>query len=989
MCRKCLVLRLQTLLLLTVFCRLSLVAQTGSDAGAIRGIVRDDSGALVAGAKISLTEESKGLIRESESDPSGTFLFAAVIAGRYSIRVEKEGFNTEQVPGLQIEVAEQASLEIALQVGPSRTEITVQPPSASDLDATSNTLGSVVDFDRVQELPLNGRYFLELAELSAGAGPISAASNLFTTNVGPPERTIILPGTLPYSVNYQLNGIKITGSRDGELALSPSVAAIDQFKVQENFLMPDEGIHPALVNIVTRSGSNQFHGEAYEFLRNRVLDARSFFAAYRDDVKLNQFGGAVGGPLRKNKLWFYGFYEGLRELTAFRAAGYSPIASMFGGNFGATNSVIYDPATYNAATNSRQPFPNSQIPMDRIDPVSRNLMQYYLPGSSLASTPSNVFGNPRNTQYDDQGGVRLDAALSPQSQLFGQFFHQRSPSDQPGLFPFSGLSYLNSADLAMVQHTWALSPRIVSTLRLGFLRNLAIGGNEAQNKAPLAAAIGIMNTFAIEGVTAVNLQGYSSFGRANGQIGNQDNTWQLDEEVTYSRGAHTLAFGVGLHYQRGWHWNGNAAALGILSFQPVFTAQLTQNPQGQLGPLANTGNSFADFLLGFPVTGMLVGLPAVPFRSTQFTPYFQDSWRVTRNLTLNYGISWYLDTPPEPQGWARHYIHSFDFSKGLLAFAALGQTSYNPVTTDRNNLTPRLGLAWRPGFLKDTVLRAAAGVYYSGFPWVLAPYSVLGPPAGAGQSFTNAQSNPIPTYALGMNIFAPPSSAPLTDTYAASLPPGTTVEGLDPNFRTDYVSQWNISIERSAGLSDTFELEYLGSSGHRLPNVSDPPQCRPAANLFCNPSTRPYPEYGLVIYADSSGNSSYEALVGKYTHRLASGINLSVEYAFAKAISDSWQSNLNINQISDCRKCSKGPATFDVRQRAVSSLLWNLPFGHNQRLGTNLPGWADVAVRGCTWLVALSHYYVCDRSTRNPDRTQPDRKRLHQPAAQPRLRRTQ
>ena len=618
---------------------------------------------MVAGAKVLLIDESKGVVRGSGSDSSGSFLIAPVIPGHYSVRIEKEGFNTERVERLWIEVGEQASLLITLHVGASRTEITVQAPSATDLNAESNTLGSVVDFRQVQDLPLNGRHFLELGELSAGARNVTSASNLFSTNIGPPGRTISLPGTLPNAVNYYLNGINVTGSRDGELVLSPSIAGIDQFRVQESFVMPDEGINPALVNIITRSGSNDIHGEAYEFFRNRALDARSFFAASRDDVKLNQFGGAAGGPIRKNRVWFHAFYEGLRQLTAFSASGYAPTAAMFGGDFSVPGADIYDPATYNTATNTRSPFPGLRIPADRINPVSENLLRYYMPGSTLASVPSNVFGTPRNTLEDNQGGVRVDAAVNSRSQLFGQFFRQRSPSDSPGLFPFSGLLYLNSSDLAMIQHTVSLSSRSVNTLRLGFLRNVAIGGNEAQQNGPDPASIGIMNTIGAKGVTAVNVQGYSSFGRSNGEIGNRDNMWQTDEEFRYARGSHILAAGAGLIYRRGWHLNGNGSALGALSFQRVFTAQLTQNPQGQLVPASNTGNSFADFLLGFPVTGILNGLPVVQFRSTRFIPYVQDAWRVTPTFTINSGVAWFLETPPEPQGWARQYVHSFDFTQ--------------------------------------------------------------------------------------------------------------------------------------------------------------------------------------------------------------------------------------------------------------------------------------------------------------------------------------
>jgi hypothetical protein len=929
------------------FCAFSLSSQTGFYGGALRGTVEDDSGGRVEHAKISLVEESKGFERICESDSGGAFLFTPLTAGTYAVQVEKGGFQSERVHNLRIEVGEEAALAITLHVGASHTELTVQPPSSTELDAGANTLGSVVDSGRVQELPLNGRYFLELAELAGVAEPVSSVSNLFTTNVGPPERTIILPGTLPNSVSYYLNGINITGSRDGELALSPSIAAVDQLKVDENFLMPDEGVNPALVNIVTRSGSNRFHGEAYEFLRNRDLDARSFFAAERNDVKLNQFGAAVGGPIVRSRLWFYGFYEGLRQLTAFPSAGYTPTVAMFRGDFSAAGTVIYDPETYNPAANTREPFPGGfQIPASRLNPVSQNLLRYYLPGKSLQTTPSNVFGNPRATQADDQGGLRLDAALNSRSQLFGQFFRQSSPTDMPGLFPFSGLLYLNSSNLGMLQHTVALSPRAVNILRLGFLRNVAVGGNEAQDDGPNAASIGIANTFSTRGVPAVNLQGYSSFGRANGEIGNRDNTWQLDEEFAYAKGAHSFAFGAGVQYRRGWHWNGNGSALGSLSFQPVFTAQLSTNAQGQMGPVANTGNAFADFLLGIPAIGMLNGLPAVQFRSIELHPYFQDSWRLAPNLTVNFGLAWSLETPPQPQGWARQYIHSFNFDTGLLAFAALGQTSYRPIRLDKDNVSPRLGLAWSPGFLKGAVIRAAAGLYYSEFPWVLAGDSVQGPPAGVGQTFANALSAQLPSYALGLNIFSPSPAVPLTPTYAANLPTGTTIQAVDPNFRIGAISQWNASIEKGLRRTDSVELDYLGSSGHDLPNLSDLSQCRPAANLFCDLATRPYPRYGLFLYANSSGNSSYEALAVKYEHRAAAGLNVHIEYAFAKALADTWQSSLTLNQLTDCRKCAKGPASFDVRQKAVGSLVWSLPIGRDKHFGAKLPRWADMPAGG-------------------------------------------
>jgi hypothetical protein len=930
----------------------SIRAQTILGQGSLSGEVRDDSSAFIADAKLILTEESKGLVRQAESGREGSFLFPSLIAGVYSLRAEKEGFSTEKMTGLRIEVGEVASIDLILHVGEIHTAIDVVLPTKAELNAGSNAIGSVVDSGRVQGLPLNGRNFLDLGLLAAGTGNLSPANNLFSANVGPPSRTIVLPATLPSSASYSLNGINITGSRDGELALSPSVAAIDQFKVQANFLMPDQGSNPASVSIVTRSGTNQFHGQAFEFLRDDIMDARSFFATGPEDLEQNQFGFASGGPLRRDRVWFYGFYEGLRQLTAFSAAGYSPTKEMFDGSFAGSGHIIYDPATYDPASGARKPFAADVIPMSQINAVARNLLKYYSPGTSLTSLPINIYGNPRNTLNDDQAGWRLDAAASSRSQLFFQIFGQTTPSHQPGLYPLSGMLYQNESQLAMLEHICSLNARTVNSARIGFLRNIAIGGNEGQSQASILPSLGVSNTNDTHGVTAINLQGYSGFGRSNGEVGNRDNAWQLDDEITYTSGAHSFAFGAGLRHRRGWHLNGNSQALGTLSFQPVFTSQLAPNSTGQPVPSANSGDSFADFLLGLPVNGVLGGVPVVQYRATQFAPYVQDTWRISRNLTLNYGLSWFLETPPDPQGWARNYVHGFDPSTGLLTYAALGQINPQAMNKDLNNLSPRIGLAWKPSALKATVIRAGGGIYYLAFPWVLAPDSLLnGSPIGAGASFTNPLTSPSPTYVMGLNIFPPAFSGGITSTYAANLPPGTMASAVNPGLRTAYVSQWNFSLQHSLSGSDSIELDYLGASGHRLVNVYDLSQCKPSANLYCDPASKPWPRYSALLYVDSSGNSSYEALLAKYEHRVTSGLNLRLEYTLAKALVDTFQSGQTLyNQITDCRRCSKGPATFDVRNRAVGSLVWEMPLGKGRRVGRRLPGWVDAPLG--RWTIA-------------------------------------
>ena len=938
---------------LVVVCALTVpvFGQVTLGTGSAGGLVRDESGALVAGAKVTLTEESKRLARETETDAEGSFLFPSVAAGIYSLEVRKPGFDTYRVKQLQIEVGEQAFVNTDLTVGEVRTEITVAAPSEVELSAGSMMAGSVVDSRRVQELPLNGRDFLQLSLLAADTKALSPANDLFTTYVGPPNRGVILPGTLPYSVEYSVDGIYVGGSRGGELAVGPSVAAIEEFKVQQSFLTPEQGVNPAVVNVVTKSGGNQFHGEAFEFLRNHNLDARSFFAPAAEDLKRNQFGVAGGGPWWRNHVWFHGFYEGLREITAFSSAAYTPTAAMFTGDFRAAGRVIYDPASYSAGTQTRAPFPESIIPADRINPVARNLLAYYAPGTSLASLPSNFSGNPRNTLNDDQGGLRVDAALTARQQMFGRILVERSPSDQPGLFPYSGLLYLNNSELAMLQHTWSWGPRAVNVLRIGFLRTTVVGGNEAQNGGPVLSSLGIANTFETHGISAINLQGYSSFGKSNGSLGSRDNSWQISEDFTWLKGRHSLALGAQLDYRRSWQLAGNVLALGSLTFQPTFTAQLAATAQGQIAPVANTGDSFADFLLGAPVTGLMAGLPAVPVRGTRFSPFFQDSWRITENLTVNYGISWNLEAPPTPQSWARNNVHGFDTQTGLLTYAALGQIDPQIIATDWKNLSPRAGLAWKPAFLKATVFRAGAGIYYSEMPWVFTLYSLLGgSPISAGQTFTNSPTSPLPQYVLGSNIFPPAPPGSITPDYARNLPNGTSVDVVAPGYRSAYTGSWTAGLQHSFGAKDSVELYYTGSSSHRLPNIGDLSQCRPTASLFCDPATRPWPRYGLVLQANSDGNSSYEGITAKYRRRVERGLDIGVEYSLAKTLADSWQSAASgvYSQITSCRSCAKGPATFDVRNRAVGSMVWEMPFGRGHTYGAHMSRALDLAAGGWT-----------------------------------------
>ncbi|MCL5746566.1 MAG: TonB-dependent receptor, partial [Acidobacteria bacterium] len=913
------------------------------------GTVRDPSGLAVPAARVTLTETARGLSREASTNETGSYIFPNVQAGDYKLQVSKEGFESQAVQSIRVQVGQVATLDVTLKVGQVSTVVSVSGEQMVLLETESNVIGTVVDSERVQSLPLNGRNFLQLALMAAGSNEVTGRSDMYTGQVGHPSRSVVITGSMPAMSGYTINGIATRGGRLGESALNLSVAAIDQFKVQQNFFMPDQGPNPGLVNVTTKGGTNAIHGQAFDFVRNEVFDARNFFAPSAENLKRNQFGAAVGGPIKKDKIWFYGYYEGLRETTGFSAAAFTPTRSMFGGDFHDVAATIYDPASYTPASATRLPFPNQTIPSGRINPVSKNLLKYYIPGSSLTSRPSNLFANPQNTLDDDQFGIRVDASVSQNQNLFAQVLRTNSPAVRPSIFPLAGAFYPNSTVLAMVQHTWTLSPTFVNTVRAGFTRSKALFSNEGQTEGSILGQIGIANTKDDRGVSAVQLSGYAGFGRASGDLGNIDNNYQLDEGANWVRGTHNFQFGVGIRYRRTWQQNANANALGTMAFQPVFTSQLVRNAQGQLTPQSGTGDSFADFLLGSPQNATLVGLSMFPYRFAQYTPYFQDTWKLTKDVTLNYGLSWFLATIPDPQGSARQIVHGFDTQTGLLTYAALGQMDPRVMSLDKNNLTPRLGIAWKPWFLKNTVVRAGAGMYYSDSALIEMQFAMVAPPFNTPFQLFNQLTEPVPVYTLGQNIFPAQPAAALDQKFAASLPNGSTAFTLNPDGRTPYVSQWNLSIEHSIGNNQVIEFDYVGSSSHRLQNRYDIAQCRPGADLRCDPASKPWPRYNGLLTSDFNANSSYNGFFAKYQYRLAHGLNLRAEYTFAKTLTDGWEFGTSTDeQITNCRRCDKGATSFDQRHRFVASTMYQLPFGRGRHFGNQMPKAADLLAGGWT-----------------------------------------
>lgn len=917
-------------------------AQGVSGSASVAGTVTDTTGAVIPGASVVLLNVERGSEQQVSTNEAGNYAYPDITPGTYSVRVSSEGFQTREVTDLQVQVGQRAAVNVELEVG-QVTEVVTVEAAAVLLETESNAIGTVVDSERVNELPLNGRNFLELALLAGGTAPAEGRAS-FAGQIGHPGRFVVVGGVKAANNSYTINGIQVRGARGGELAVNVSIANVDQFKVQSSFFMPDQGPNPSMVNVTTVGGTNAFHGEAFEFLRNTKLDARNFFSPGPEELKRNQFGFAIGGPIVKDKMWFRTGYEGMRERVAFTRGVFTPTQAMFGGDFSEDPFTIHDPMTLNEAAGTRQPFPNQQVPRDRFNTVSENLLQYYVPGSSFTQRPNNLFVNPRNVIEDDQLNARVDMQLTDKQSLFTQYMWSDNSAVRPGSFPLSGAFYPNQFWMWMAQHTYTISPKWVSTIRLGVSRNQALFSNEAREVGDILTPLGITGTFDTRGVFAQRIQGFATFGRSNGDLGNIDNNYQFDPGFSYITGNHQYRFGASVRYRRTWQQNANAGAHGSLIYNRVYTAQLTRNAAGNLVPAGGSGNAFADYLLGTPDRGSTRGLPMLQYRHTQFMPYVQDTWKVRRNLTLNWGISWFKDTIPNPRGSAADYPHGFDPATGLLEFAVLGQVDPRVIEPDSDNIAPRFGIAWQVD--DKTVLRAGGGVYFSDMQLIELQFSAVGPP------FTNSvdainTGKLIPEFIPGVNIFPVIPLPPIDENFASNLPSGITPFTLQEEGRTPYVQQWNLSLQRTLGRSSMLELSYLGNSGHRQQNRYDNNQCQVTADLFCDRATRPYPRYRAILQSDFNANSSYNALVARFHHRMSRGVDLRVEYTFGKALYDGWElGGATNNQIANNRALDKGPTSFNVKNRVVTSLLWELPVGRDRAFGSGMSRAADYVVGG-------------------------------------------
>ncbi len=939
--------RLAAAMLLAFMCSTSLFAQETT--GSMRGFVVDPSGARVPRASVSAIQIETGLRRQTESDPRGSYMLVLLPIGHYRLEVSAPGFQRFVQSGIRLSVNQVATVPVRLVLGSPLA--TVEVTSKASLVQSTNDLGETVHERDIVDLPLNGRNFTQLGLLLPGAAPLTqgllAAGG--TLRAG---QSYAINGMRPESNNFLIDGTENNNSVNAGFVLRPPPDAIAEFRILTN-TAPAEFGHDAgsTTNIVTRSGSNQFHGDAWEFLRNDIFDARNFFSTSVEPLKQNQFGGTVGGPIQRDRTFFFVYYEGFRNRQGETQLAPVPSVAERAGDFSALcptyNSQGFCTDTYgDQAINyiTGQPYPFNTIPSNQINPVSSKVLSFY----PLPNAGPNLFSTTQTLDNgSDQFGTRVDRYLSANDTLsFHYLFWNGSQVDPlsisganvPG-FPV-GENF--QAQSASIVETHSFSPAVVNVAQLSYLRNKLLAGEALNHASPSSLGFQYSPTLAMQsGPPFIEVGGYASVGDPiTGPSDDVQNTYSFTDSVEWTHGQHDAKFGGEIQRDQ-LNTILGIASNGFFVFAPF--------PVGCVNPGSCTANfSFADYLVGQPVVFLQGGGDLERgLRATNENLYAEDSFKATPHLTLNVGLRYELPSPYSVINNQTALFRPGAQSKiipsappGLLYPGDPGVPS-GLVPREYTAFAPRVGFAWDPTGSGRWAIRSAYGIFYD--PYYNGEGGPLQAPESAPPWFKTIQEQPPTSFAspipAGTNPFAP--------NFNSGIEQALTLLTVDPSLRLPYAQDWNFSIERSFGQDWLWSVGYVGTKGTHLPRFIEDnpavyvPDQSTAANVnqrriysgctLASPNSCTYGSIGLIA---SIANSDYNALQSSLRKTFSHGLTFLASYTYSKTLDD--VSSLNITGSSPQSVAGEndlaqnpfdlaaeyGRSLFDARHRLVLSYEW-------------------------------------------------------------------
>lgn len=941
-------------------------------AAAINGTITDQTGAVVEGATVTLSNVNTGVSHSTTSNNSGIYSFVDVLPGTYTLKVVKEGFSSLNQPAFTMQVNQTATYDYKLTVG-STAQTTTVSASAVQIQASTAELGTVINQASVNDLPLNGRNFTQLLTLTPGASPVSVGQNSgggggFAGNAIGTFSFPALNGQRNRSNMFLLDGINDLGSFIGNYNFEPIVDTVQEFKVQSHNDEAEFGqATGGIVNVVTKSGTNSFHGSLWEFLRNSDLDARNFFLPTVNPLKQNQYGLAGGGPIwipkvynGRNKTFFYGGWEGYRQNQASQSQLLTPTTEELGGNFSGISSQLYNPfSTTETSPGSgiyeRTPFVGNQIPANLLNPAAVLYAKTLFPtaGPTL-STGNNTYDlTPAITDQDSYNG-RIDQVLGQNDVLFGRISYYDQNDSKSGGYP-GALSVVKlSGWNGGIHETHTFGP--TSVLDLHFGRNWGddftgisfTNGTSSfvQQLEQLGYSPNFVGGFKTGGpfVPLIGISGYVSSGGNNVQDTEIADTWEFGGDFTKVLGKHSFKAGA--------NFATNNTRSPIYGADESFSSAETQNPLTSLG-----GDAMASFLLGVPDSATKRNELVVEHGGWVDGVYFQDQWKVTDKITINYGIRWDVTLWPVygnksiPDG----YVGDLDLENGTYILAntppACSATQGYPCMpggtlpahvvqtpfsnsavyhNDYEDWQGRFGFAYR--VTDKTVVRGGYGRFYDSWNAVIQlaqNYGGVWP--DVGQQIANNLNHPTGTPA---SIGDPFNSGSGTLIYPAATPFNQVTWFVDPtNYRMPYSDQWNFGVEQQLGQNTVLSVAYVGSHDLQLNlgGYRNTATIAAPGNAAQVAARQPYPYITPTYYDQSIGQSKYNSFQFRLQQRATKGLTYIISYTRSKSMdvgcsgsfgaegcSVQYVYNLNAN---------RSVSGFDVPNLFSASWVYDIPFG--------------------------------------------------------------
>jgi len=887
--------------------------QTTAD---ILGTVMDMSGGVLPGVKITAHNLAIAADFTAISDNAGNYVIPLLPVGRYSIRAVAPGFKTWTVPEVALAIGDRLRQDIRLEVGglEQAVEVTASSPA---LQTDSSSLSNLINSNALQDLPLNGRNFVVLAQLTAGSAEGEPTG--LPSGTRPDDRRL----TSAVAVNSQptsFNNFLIDGMDDNErfigtVIVKPAVDALQEMKVQTSLYSAEFGrTAGGVINFVTKSGANEYHGSLFEFFRNQHMDARSFFAGAKPPYHQNQYGGSIGAPIRQNRVFYFADYEGFRLRQGQAFVDTVPTVAERQGNFAGINAIFDPLSTTSQSTRTR--FPGDQIPANRMNPIALNLINLY-PFPATGGLVNNYTYQPLKEQNNDTFDGRVDYRFSSANNAFARYSFNNTntvippgcPVASNGISPVcdtgrSGTAH-QRAQGAQLNDAHVFGPRLVMELKSGYSRYevYSLPVNYGKSVSQQIGLNGVNIDSDSSGLSIISTAGLTSLGDASYiPIITINNLFQEVVGFSWQRGAHSIKFGYDLRRRQTDPFQ-SPTARGQFSFNSNFTNDPT-------GAVTGSGNSVASLLLGFPSgTTRSKYLISPGLRNWEMAGYVQDDWRVSRWLTLNLGFRYdYYG----PNSEVADRISNIDLGNGAIIIAGQNGVSASAgVKPDYRDFSPRFGFA--ATIAKGTVLRGGYGISF--VPNMIASSMALrNPPFVSLYTVTPTPLTPINSLSDGLPL--PVATSPTNPTGSLS---GVAFTGANP-----YVQQYNFTLQRQLPLGLVATVAYVGALGRRqyifngAVNVDLAPP-GPGAVLPRTPYYSVFPNVSSIAIAAPWYNTNYQGLQATLEHRFQNGLSLLATYTWAHSLDDE-------PSILNNPKTEYGNSYLDLRQRFTLLADYTMPF---------------------------------------------------------------